>query len=225
MTIVLLAIVTVSVYTVVLQHLDRVQAYRVARDLSHLRLGIRMFDGNTAVFPRYITHLSNPVTTSDSTVSEAEYDVRQVARWNGPYTDLHLDPDLRIFLNHADCLNDPDVCQDAVAWRTGWDRRIQNLFECFDPATQYTVIPCQSGNWVVIRIDGMTAPEFELVNDIMDGEAEPDTTVNWLDPLTNTTQTVVQAWIEGKLRFVLSDGININSTVGVVYYMAAPFVQ
>lgn len=194
----LVAVFVVVVFPVVTQQLDRVQAVRAARDLDHLRSALRAFNANTLAHPLYLSHLSNPITTSDSAAAwhlpSPEYRPREVRRWNGPYIDAQLAEELRI--------------DDAV--RTGFDGMITNDLYCFD-ADENTTADCERGRFLAVRVDSLIGFEFEAVNDILDGEGEPE---------TNVPGGSRRA---GRLRFVGGEGIDYGMTVGVMFYLAVPY--
>lgn len=218
---VVLAVILSITFPVVMQQIERAAAARVVRDLDHLHAGIRMFEGNVLASPKYATHLANPLETVDSALSNVEYTRRQTRNWRGPYVDLMLDEDLRVFLNHAECVSMEEPCEDAVAWRTGYSGRIQNELECFNPAMQ-TIVSCGSGAYTVLRVDGLTASQFTFVNDLVDPDESEDL-VTWVRPGTTTELTVRPSWVEGRLRFIRGSGIDISETVGVTYYMVSPW--
>lgn len=218
---VLLAVVLTIVVPVVMQQIERAGAARVVRDIDNLHTGIRLFEGNVLTTPKYATHLANPVETEDSSLANVRYTARQVRSWRGPYVDLMLDEDLRIFLNPEECASGDADCISAIAWSTGMGGRIQNIFSCFNPPSQ-TNVPCGSGAYTAIRVEGLTARQFALVNDLVDPD-ESSSIINWTRPTTGQTFTVVESWVEGRLRFVRGSGINLFETVGVMYYLVGPW--
>lgn len=219
-TLVIFGILAFLVIPVVTQQIERGSVIKVARDLDNLRTAIRQFNFEVGTYPKFIGQLGNAITTADTTAASVEYTADEVAAWDGPYIDIDVDPALRMFVD-AGCLLDPVTCVRATAWNTGFDGRIQNGLQCFDAQSQYPT-PCAQGAYLAIRVDGLTGEQFGRINDVIDGENESDSLVNWFDPLSESEISVVASWIEGRLRFAQVDGIDINSTTGIAFYLLTP---
>lgn len=198
---IIVGILVAVLYPVVLQHIEYAQTMQVVRDLEHIRGGVQQFDVRVRTLPRYVVHMSEPITENDSSAYEFFYSPSQVNRWNGPFLDLQLDPEMR----------DEET---ADAWHTGYDGRIYNALYCYDPELGFTLFHCPRGSYLAVRVDGLRTSEFLRINDIIDGESEPDT--------INTAFTALQSSMEGKLRFHESSGVDINISFGIMYYLITP---
>lgn len=194
----IISVLVAVVYPVVLQQIRKWEALRVARDLSHLRLAIEQFHLDTGNQPLYLTHMANQITVSDSAAAwhlvSPEYSQREVRGWNGPYIDSPLAASLRI--------------DDAVT--TGFGARIVNDVYCYDLGINNEV-PCDTGTWVAVRVEGLVGHQFDLINDLID-PGEPA-----IPGPTGGRQT-------GRLVFLGGGGIDWGLTYGSLYYLAVPYM-
>ena len=159
---VLIAVLSATVYPLVIQQLEKASALRVANDLRQIAQGVRTFQANLGVFPSDLEDLFNPVGTADRRLSSplSQYTAKQQLQWFGPYMDR------------------PMIVEGVGTGngiRTGFGAQIQKRFTCYNTATGSEVSCIRNPNvFVAIRTLNITGYEFEKVNDILDVEESHD---------------------------------------------------
>lgn len=195
---VLITVLVAYVVPVVMQQVDRWQALRIARDLSHLRVALETFHGNTFDYPLHLTQLAHPIEAADSnlyarTEPSSTFTSAEARRWNGPYVG---EPMATALLN-----------TDGLP--TGWDSVIYNGLTCLDSTNAVGV--CGSGSWVAIFVSNLRVYQFEQVNALLDpGEADL--------PVTEVTGT-------GRLIFAEPTGYSGPESPGWTFYKVVPYVD
>jgi prepilin-type N-terminal cleavage/methylation domain-containing protein len=193
-TLILIGLLVPFVFPIITGQIERYESIRVARDLTAFRTALNQYMANVLAPPRYLNQMTGAITSTDSTAGGRAYSSRQVNGWIGPYLDEQLDATLRA---------DP-------AMITGYDAIIQNQIRCFANTGNVTVT-CGPGTLVAVRIDGLIGNEFELVNDLIDGESEPN------------GRGLTRSRGMGRLRFTNDFGIDLGTSLGITWYLATPY--
>jgi prepilin-type N-terminal cleavage/methylation domain-containing protein len=194
-SLIVLAVVVVAILPGVVQQVNRADPVRVAHDLTNVRTAIDLFHLQSRAYPRRLDHLITRITASDSTAEGTLYTARQVAGWAGPYL--------------ATGLSSP-----GANIGTAGDVQIQNSFALFRKTDTFGSgsVPPILANYIAVKTTTMTAATFEAVNDIIDGEAEPD---GW--GAGKSMQT-------GLLRLVPAfPPLTPIDVTGITFYLAAPY--
>jgi prepilin-type N-terminal cleavage/methylation domain-containing protein len=203
---ILLAVLSSFLIPGVVQQLKASDAPRIANDLTSIRTALTTFTANVPpVYPGDLEDLVyKPVfktSTSDSdvTLTNQTYSVGQIGRWNGEY--------LETLVAEKDNGN-----STGNALKTGFNGDVQYELRCFDPAATVSTAlkafgTCTSGDYVVVRVLGVSAADFYKVNDLIDG-----------DP---AGESASDKETKGKLRF-LDDGTS-GTAADVTFFLAAPF--
>lgn len=196
-TIVVLAVIVMAILPGVLQQVNRADPVRVAHDLTNVRQAIDLFHLQARAYPSKLDQLISPITATDLNAEGTLFTARQIAGWAGPYLATSLS---------APGANIP----------TGGDVQIQNGFALFqkDTISGPGNSPPAVANYLAVKTTTMTSTTFEAVNDIIDGEAEPD---GW--GAGKSMQT-------GLFRLVppVPPSSNVNVT-GIAFYLAVPYKQ
>lgn len=198
-TLILLGILVAIVFPVVTQQVEDAEPTKAANDLANIRTAIELFHLNIRpTFPGDIEDLAvKPDTTAASTdekVSGTVFAHKDTVRWKGPYIDATVTS---------------TTATDQVI-ETGFSAGIVNDLKLFDGTyTEDDVanFTAASANFVVVQVEGITADEFELINDLIDGEGEANGA---------TSQS------SGRFRFLDHDGDG-GTTPKVGIYLAVPY--
>lgn len=225
-TVLILGLLAAVVVPVVVPQIRRADPVRIVNDLGNLETGIELFqlDIKGNVVPGDMEDLANPITTSDEDLDGNAYVPSQISRWDGPYIDA-IPTEVG-----AAGPDDDLITEDFEAiLTTGFEAPVISDLFLYD--TRETVVENTSaggpngtgentgGNFVAIRIIGLTTDEFEVVNDRVDGETEPD------------GSTTGQSQQTGRLRFdpepsATVTGIDLDddgtTDVSLTYYLALP---
>jgi prepilin-type N-terminal cleavage/methylation domain-containing protein len=85
-TVAIVAIIAAAVVPAVTSQINKGEETTVVSAVSSLRTALTAFVSDVRSFPNRVSHLTNAITASDSTISNATYSSAQVGRWRGPYT-------------------------------------------------------------------------------------------------------------------------------------------
>ena len=188
----------VVVYPVVLQQTFKWDAMRVARDLSHVRLGIEQFTLDTRDHPlrlsQLVTHpLAGEARLASRVDPAAVFSTAESQRWNGPYLGNDLVEDLA----------------DELGIRTGFDGLVLNGLVCTSLSGDFSA--CGEGTYVGVVVTDLREWQFDLVNSIVDAQ-EADLTLE-------------QAQQQGRLIFLETEiGVEEGTSPGWLVYLAVPYI-
>lgn len=195
-TILIIGVLVGLVSPVVMRGLRTVEYVRIVHDLDATRRAVIMFNLNLRnTFPDKVKHLVDPIQSGDLQFNQEPYTATHIARWNGPYL-----------------IASPDPTTEVVRTRLGIE--ITAFLAWFNSKDNVELLSfSEAVNWVAIKTSEMTSGDFEELNDLIDGEAEPD------GALAGQSQTT------GKLRLVPPFPPVVPGDVlsGNVFYLAAPY--
>lgn len=206
-TLILLAVLSSFLIPGVVQQINASDAPRLANDLTSIRTAVTTFTANVPpIYPGDLEDLvhkpvtATGVTDSDVTLTNTTYSVGQIGRWNGEY--------LETLIANNDAGNSV-----GNALKSGLSGDIQNDLRCFDPTVAIAsglqaVGDCQSGDYVVVRVAGVSAADFYKVNDLIDGDLSGESTTD--------KET------KGKLRF-LAGATDPGPADDIIFFLVAPF--
>ena len=145
---------------VVVRQSGRADPVRIAHDLASVRTAVDLFHLQTrTAYPRRLPDLITPITAGALSLDSLPYTAAEAARWSGPYLE-------------------PVLASAGANIRTGSGVEIRNTFAFFNPDEDDNCVRTASnrgpGDYVAIRTLNMTWDTFKAVNDIFDGEQEPD---------------------------------------------------
>lgn len=180
---------------VVMDQSRRGDPTRVAGDLSAVGSALSMFRAHTLTLPDDLEDLANPITSADRQLNGMPYSPSMISRWNGPYLDIPMEE------RGAGDPTSPDSLP------TGFKAYIAPVFALYDGRTNDSlpVLAAEDANFVAIMIRGLSPQEFELLNDLVDGEAEED----------GTPGCTRCSYDRGNLRY--------DPFQEITYYLAAPY--
>ena len=180
---------------VVMDQATRGEPTRTAADLSAVASALSMFRAHTLTLPDDLEDLVNPVTTFDRQLDGTPYSASMLQRWNGPYLDLSME----------EAGSSDPLSPDSVP--TGFKAFVAPTLALFNGLTNDSLpsFAAPDGNFVALMIRGIDGAEFEALNDVIDGEAEPDGTPG----CTRCSHD------RGNLRW--------DAATQVAYYLAIPF--
>jgi hypothetical protein len=134
-----------------IQQVNKWQAMRVARDLSHLRIALEHFQNDTRNLPGFFTHSAYPIQSGQPSLSAAPYTSRDSTAWNGPYLDNAIAKSLLA----------------GNAFETGYGYLIRNDVYCVIPAIAAPA-PCARGRWSAVIMTGVRIRDFLAINALVD---------------------------------------------------------
>lgn len=180
---------------VVMEQSRRGEPTRVAGDLTAIGSALSMFRAHALTVPDDLEDLTNPIDPSDRQLSGIPYSSSMMSRWNGPYLDTPME--LR---GAADILS-PDSIQ------TGFKAFIAPTLALYDGLANDSLptFAVADANFVAIMVRGLSAEEFETLNDLIDGEGER----------TGTPGCVSCSFDRGNLRY--------DPASEVTYYLSVPY--
>lgn len=98
----ILVLLAAIVTPVMLGAIDAARVDQTAKLLANIAAGLQAFDdeigsntgppANRSEYPLELTHLTTPITTSQSNVCARAYDTGDVGAWNGPYITQTVPP-------------------------------------------------------------------------------------------------------------------------------------
>ena len=202
-TVGLLAVLAAFVIPTVIQKGQAGDPVKVSNDLSSITTAISTFDNDTkAGYPQTLHILTTKPTTSDLIIDGATaLTTAQVGLWNGPYLAAAI------------------ASTSGSTLATGFAAFVHDTLQMYDATTNHgkTIGGSSAGaytsagtQFVAVQITGLTRPQADIINTIIDGSNDPDQTVT--DIGSNTT---------GRFRF---DKPDVNNLV-VAYYLAVPISQ
>jgi prepilin-type N-terminal cleavage/methylation domain-containing protein len=180
--------------------IDRMQANRIGTELGNLRTALAQFQLNTGTYPLYLSHLVNPITATDESIRTTAYRPLHVDGWRGPYMDFQID----------------SSAGDENIKGVGYNAEIGNMLVCFNPATNVAsfIGACQPGWFVAIEIFGLIGLQAISINQVVDGDEPMD-----------IVSGAPRGWRTGKFRFIGQFGIDAAVTIGMGYYLVAPWTE
>lgn len=192
----IIGVLVTLVSPVVMRGFRAAEYVRIVHDLDATRRAVTMFNLNLRnTFPDKVKHLVDPIAPGDLQFNQEPYSATHIARWKGPYL---------IAL--------PDPATEVVRTRLGIE--ITAFLAWFNSKDNVELLSfSEAVNWVAIKTSEMTSVDFEELNNLIDGEGEPD------GALAGQSQTI------GKLRLVPSFPPVVPGDVlsGNVFYLAAPY--
>lgn len=193
---VVIAIITILVTAVfprVQRWIDQADATRSAVDLASIRTAIQVFEVNVRREPGLLTQLTRPITATDLDLEGVPYG-SATGRWKGPYLDRIL----------------PDVGIADPVFELSSGGSVANEIVCFDLET--AEYGCGPDTVIAVLVDNVLGSDFELINDVIDGDDEP------------TGTAVGQSRSTGKLQYV-GEGVSHSLTIGTLIYLITPFAD
>jgi prepilin-type N-terminal cleavage/methylation domain-containing protein len=190
-TVIVIGVLAAVVIPAVTQQATSGDPTRIVEDLNNVGGGIERFSVEIRPkFPGDIEDLINAIsTTADVSLDGAAYDATDVTRWNGPYVQKPS-PVLA-------------GATSSTPWTaTGFSAHIMQGLTVCSSAVQVSGCVLTNGDYVTVKLGPLTAPQFELVNKVIDGVE---------------TAGSSESFGKGKLRF---DG---NMLGGFAYYLVAPY--
>lgn len=199
-TLLLLSLLAAAVFPVVTQQVSRGEPAKAAQDLSSIRTGIETFSLNVRPsYPGDLDDLITQISTGDNAIRRGSqsdgFTTVDSTRWDGPYIDASV--------------------IDGGMLVSGFAAPIRDDFTRFDathnaPSGAPTFATSGTSLFVAVQVGTpgtqLSASQFEAINDLVDGEGEPD------GPGAGSS------WTLGKFRFD-------NSLVpadSIAYYLAVP---
>jgi prepilin-type N-terminal cleavage/methylation domain-containing protein len=199
-TLLLVSLLAAAVFPVVTQQVGRGEPAKAAQDLSSIRTGIETFSLNVRPsYPGDLEDLITQISTADNAIRRGSqsdgFATVDSTRWDGPYIDASVIDGGMLVSGFAAPIRDDFTRFDAThsapygapAFATGGT----SLFVAVQVGTPGTQL---------------SAAQFEAINDLVDGEGEPD------------GPGATSSWTLGKFRFD-------NSLVpadSIAYYLAVP---
>lgn len=187
------AILAVAVFPRVERWIAQADATRSAADLTALRTGLQAFEVNVRRHPSRLSHLTTPITTTDVDLDGSAYGSSAAGRWKGPYVSRML----------------PDVALSEPVLELTSGGTLANEVVCFDPVT--AEYGCGPNTVIAIITDDVRGSDFELINDVIDGDDEP----------TGSTGAGMSR-TAGRLQYI-GDGVSLSLTVGTMIYIIGPY--
>jgi type II secretory pathway pseudopilin PulG len=208
-TIGLLAVLAAFVVPSVVQKASAADPVKIANDLNSIRTAMESYSNDThAGFPNQLwilttkpSTLNHLIDSVDATHTGTSLTVGIVNAWNGPYLSATIDT-------------------VAGVLQTGFNAQILNHLQRYDAVankgegsggTAGAIFNVNSSLYVAIRINGLTTPQAELMNRIMDGPTDTDVSVG---PDLGANQT-------GRFRFDKPNAANVVTA----YFLAVPITQ
>jgi prepilin-type N-terminal cleavage/methylation domain-containing protein len=202
-TVGLLAVLAAFVIPTVIQKGQAGDPVKVSNDLSSITTALSTFNNDTkAGYPQTLHVLTTKPDTSDLIIDGATaITSAQVGLWNGPYLAATI------------------ASSSGATLATGFAGFVRDTLQMYDASnnkgkrTGGTSTSTYSGTgtqFVAVQVTGLTKPQADIVNTIIDGSNDPDQTAG--DIGSNST---------GRFRFDKPDANNLV----VAYYLAVPISQ
>jgi type II secretory pathway pseudopilin PulG len=208
-TVGLLAVLAAFVVPSVVQKASAADPVKIANDLNAIRTALESYSNDThAGFPNQIwalttkpSVLNHQIDSIDAAHTGTALSIGIVNAWNGPYLSTTIDTVVGVM-------------------QTGFTAQIQNALQRYDAVankgertggTSGAVFNLTNSLYVAVRINGLTTPQAELMNRIMDGPTDSDVAVG---PDIGANQT-------GRFRFDKPNAANIVTA----YFLATPITQ
>ncbi len=165
----LLAALVAIVSPTLFNQLDRGDSTQVAGDLTSVASAVKSFRVDVSpAFPGDAEDLVTAIEAgTDEDLEGSTYNSGQANRWSGPYLEAEFTQG-----------TDP-AASGTAAFGTGFSGDVLADFWIFDSsstATQNTDAGASNttGDWVAVRVDGLTAAEFDDIDEVVDGEIGRD---------------------------------------------------
>lgn len=173
----LLAAIVAIVSPTLFSQLEKGDVTHLTGDATSVGSGIKTFRVDVSPsFPGDAEDLVHAITTADQSVEDAAYTAGQVNRWAGPY--------LEIDIAEGDVAGATDV-----AFETAFGASLLSDFWRFDSATSTggndPEPAAGSGDWIAVRVSGMSQDAFDAVDAEADGGDGADAGRYRYDPATN----------------------------------------
>lgn len=191
----ILAALIAILVPVVMDQARRGDPTRAGSDLNTMASALSMFRAHTLTVPDDLEDLVNPITPTDRRLTGEPYSASQLRRWDGPYLDTPMEE-----WGAGNPLN-----PDSVP--TGFGAYIAPVLALYDGLRNDSLprAAFEDANFVAVVIHGLSADEFERLNDLLDGEAE----------LAGAPGCVRCSYDRGSLRY--------DPAFGLTYYLAIPY--
>jgi prepilin-type N-terminal cleavage/methylation domain-containing protein len=203
-TVGLLAVLAAFVVPTVIQKASAADPLKVASDVAAIRTALETFQGDVkGGFPNQLRILTDkPLPQNHFIDSTTAFTPGQIASWNGPYLSATISTD----------------ANDSLP--TGFTAHIKNFVTRYDAdnnaAALYATPGAGTGGtfnpnntlFAALTLVGLTAPQAQLVNRLIDGGDDLDVIVG----------ANAGANVTGRFRF---DRPNANGAV-VAYFLASP---
>lgn len=209
----ILGLLAAVVFPVVIPQLDRADPTKAANDLANLQTGIELFQLDLRpAAAGDIEDVANPIdgAAGDADVAGTTYTTNQELRWDGPYVDEPVPP--------------TGASTTEIALTTGFeapvlsDLYLYDADEIPDTNTDAEATGAEARVFVSVRLLDLTVTEFELLNDLIDGELEVD------------GSGAGESQDAGRLRYdpntttsVDVDGVAESPEETITYFLAVPF--
>lgn len=202
-TVGLLAVLAAFVIPTVIQKGQAGDPVKVSNDLSSITTAISTFNNDTkAGYPQTLHILTTKPSTSDLIIDGATaLTTAQVGLWNGPYLAAAI----------------PSTSGATLA--TGFAAFVHDTLQMYDATnnkgktvggTSTATYSSTGTQFVAVQVTGLTKPQADIINTIIDGSNDPDQTTG--DVGSNSS---------GRFRFDKPDANNLV----VAYYLAVPISQ
>lgn len=180
---------------VVMDQARRGDPTRLGSDLAAVVSALSMYRAHTLTMPDDLEDLANPITFDDRQLNGAEYSTSMISRWNGPYLDTPM----------AERGTGSAFSPDSI--QTGFEAFISPVLALYDGLNNDSLptIAVEDANFVAIMVRGLDPDEFELLNDLIDGEAE----------MTGTPGCLQCSYGRGNLRY--------DAATEITYHLALPY--
>lgn len=193
-TLIILGILVAAVLPLTVAQIDDAEPTKAANDLVSVGTAVELFHVNVRpTYPGDLEDLAQTISTADAGVDGTAFTPGQVNRWEGPYISAAV-----------------AAATDSV--QTSYSGYIQADLKLFDSSGNFPEghgsFTSGNADFVAVVTSGLTGPEFELVNDFIDGDGEAD------------GSGAGGSWIVGRLRRLCPTA---GCTDSLAYYLATPY--
>lgn len=158
---ILLGLLSAAVLPVVTQQVQNGDPVRVSSDLAGIATGVRQFRLDVRPdMPQDLEDLVYAPAAADQTLNGLAYS--NAISWNGPYIDAGL-------------VEENSVAPDDAVLATGFGANIVSKLFCLGTGTavlDLSVVECQRGNSVALRIIGISDVEAVELDSQIDGASD-----------------------------------------------------
>ena len=164
LSLLILSVITAFLMPEVIDKGDQADAPRVQADLMELATAIELFRLDVRQLAGDVEDLVKPISADDRNLFGRSYSRRDSIRWDGPYIKTAIKP--------------------GQPLRTAYKGTIQDGFAIADgnPTSSsdstltlpITRMNCRPSNYIAIAIQNIDEPDFEELNDLIDGDRELD---------------------------------------------------
>lgn len=192
-TLIILGILVAAILPITVAQIDDAEPTKAANDVVSVGTAIELFHVNVRpTYPGDLEDLAVAISTADAGVDGTAFTGSQTNRWKGPYISAAV-----------------AAATDSV--QTAFSGYIEADIQLFEGANNYpeshSSYTSANADFVAIAISGLTGPEFELINDLVDGDGEV------------SGSGAGGSWVVGRLRRQESD----TGADSLAYYLATPY--